>query len=153
MKKLIIYLLGTFFGAGYFPKLPGTFTSALTTMIAYYLLDLAPDQYISIVIVITLAGVYITGEANKLAGEKDKPIFSLDEVAGQLIAFIPLCFYYEHKLILLALGFGLFRFFDIVKPGLIKQAEAYPGGWGVMLDDVISGFFTALCLQSVILFL
>ncbi len=153
MKKFFIYLIATTFGLGYFPKLPGTFTSLITTIAAYYLLGLSFINYLALILIISLAGIYFTGEANKIAKEKDKNIFSLDEVPGQFLAFIPLYFFSEHRIFLLLIGFGLFRFFDIVKPGLIKRSEALSGGLGVVMDDLLSGIFAAFCLQIIILFL
>ncbi|MBU0581116.1 MAG: phosphatidylglycerophosphatase A, partial [Candidatus Margulisbacteria bacterium] len=109
--------------------------------------------YLLIFLFITIMGIYFTGEANKIAGEKDKNIFSLDEVPGQLISFLPLYYYSEHRIILLFIGLALFRFFDIVKPGIIKKSEDLPSGYGVVIDDVLSGIFAAFCLQIIILFL
>ena len=43
-------------------------------------------------------------------------------------------------------AFLLFRFFDITKIGPIGMVEKWPGGAGVMADDVIAGVFAALCL-------
>jgi len=36
----------------------------------------------------------------------------------------------------LALGFGLFRLFDIAKPLGIARLQRWPGGWGIVVDDV-----------------
>ena len=40
-------------------------------------------------------------------------------------------------------GFVLFRFFDILKPFPLKRLERAPGGWGVMLDDLGAGIYSA----------
>jgi phosphatidylglycerophosphatase A len=32
-------------------------------------------------------------------------------------------------------GFGLFRFFDILKPLGISRLQNWPGGWGIVADD------------------
>jgi len=40
----------------------------------------------------------------------------------------------------------LFRAFDILKPSPARQAERLPGGWGIMLDDVVAGFYSLLVL-------
>jgi len=40
---------------------------------------------------------------------------------------------------LVAVAFGLFRAFDILKPGTIDRLQSLPGGWGVMADDVLAG--------------
>jgi len=46
----------------------------------------------------------------------------------------------------------LFRFFDIVKPLYIKKMELLPGGWGIMMDDVLAGIYTNILLQLVVAF-
>ncbi len=43
-------------------------------------------------------------------------------------------------------GFILFRLFDIWKPFPARQAEALPGGWGIMADDWVAGIYAAICL-------
>ena len=40
--------------------------------------------------------------------------------------------------------FLLFRLFDIWKPGLVDAAQDLPGGWGVVMDDVLAGLLAAL---------
>ena len=69
----------------------------------------------------------------------------LDEVIGFLVtvAFIDP----EHNLTInLAVGFLLFRFFDIFKPPPARQLEKVPGGWGIILDDVVAGIYAAIAL-------
>jgi phosphatidylglycerophosphatase A len=52
----------------------------------------------------------------------------------------------------IALGFILFRIFDIWKPWPINWADQkVAGGLGVMLDDVIAGVYAALFLQIIYL--
>jgi len=72
----------------------------------------------------------------------------IDEVAGMCISllFIPVTL----KYIIIALV--LFRFFDIVKPLFIKKMEIPPGGWGIILDDVLAGIYSNIALQAAIWF-
>lgn len=50
-------------------------------------------------------------------------------------------------------AFALFRFFDIRKPFPIYQSQFWlPAGWGVMIDDVIGGLMTMLCLMAAAFF-
>jgi phosphatidylglycerophosphatase A len=61
----------------------------------------------------------------------------IDEVAGQLVALI-----FARALwpdILLALI--LFRIFDIWKPWPIRRFERFPGGTGIVVDDLAAGIF------------
>ena len=46
----------------------------------------------------------------------------------------------------LVVGFMLFRLFDIWKPFPARQAESFPGGWGIMTDDWIAGIYAAIGL-------
>ena len=62
----------------------------------------------------------------------------IDEAVGMSISLFML----PHSLGLYILAFILFRFFDIFKPSFIYRIQNLPGGWGIMLDDVLAGFFT-----------
>lgn len=47
----------------------------------------------------------------------------------------------------LALALLLFRIFDIWKPLGIRQMEQLPGGWGVMMDDVLAGIYSMILMH------
>jgi phosphatidylglycerophosphatase A len=47
------------------------------------------------------------------------------------------------------LGFLFFRLFDITKPFGIKALEKLPGGFGIVLDDVMAAIYANLALQAV----
>jgi phosphatidylglycerophosphatase A len=49
--------------------------------------------------------------------------------------------------LLLFLAFALFRFFDIVKPFPIGASQRLPGGWGIVVDDLLAGLATNLVLR------
>lgn len=52
----------------------------------------------------------------------------------------------------IALGFLLFRFFDIVKPFPIRDLEKkLKGGYGVVMDDVVAGIYGNLILRLILL--
>jgi phosphatidylglycerophosphatase A len=51
--------------------------------------------------------------------------------------------------IILLVGFGLFRFFDILKPLGIRRIENLPGGWGIVLDDVLAAIYANLALRLI----
>jgi phosphatidylglycerophosphatase A len=49
----------------------------------------------------------------------------------------------------MAVGFALFRLFDIWKPGLVRLADRrVHGGLGVMLDDAVAGVHALVVLQA-----
>ncbi len=46
------------------------------------------------------------------------------------------------------IGFFLFRLMDIAKPFPIRQLESrWPGGWGVVGDDVLAGVYANVLLR------
>lgn len=48
-----------------------------------------------------------------------------------------------------AAAFGLFRLFDITKPGPVGWADRQHGAWGIMGDDLLAGIGAALVLAAV----
>lgn len=136
-------------GSGLAPVAPGTFG----TIAAIPLAMLMPNNlaiYTLIVIVLFVVGVWLCdGCANNL-GVHDHPAIVFDEWVGYLITMIAV----PRSLWFLALGFVLFRLFDVLKPWPISTADKrVSGGLGIMVDDVIAGFFAAACIHLIIFLL
>jgi phosphatidylglycerophosphatase A len=74
---------------------------------------------------------------------KDSYRVVIDEVAGVWVGLLGVPLTGPRLLV----GLLLFRFFDIAKPLFIRKMEKLPGGYGVMLDDVLAGVYTALLLH------
>lgn len=141
-------LLATFFFSGYLPKAPGTWGSAFTLLILFFVW---PDQwYYQIIAIATvyLLGVWVSGKAEEYFGHDGRPIV-IDEVAGQMVAL----FMAPVKFLPFFLGFVLFRLFDIIKPPPANFWQSYRKGWGVMADDMAAGFYAACILQLILFFL
>jgi phosphatidylglycerophosphatase A len=96
---------------------------------------------------VTLAGVWAATRAESLLGKKDPGAVVIDEVAGQLItfAFVP----FKSGAWVVAVGFVLFRLFDIWKPYPVRRLEALESGLGIMADDVLAGFYAATVLALI----
>ena len=90
-----------------------------------------------------LVGVWSAGKAEKVFGRVDPGQVVIDEVVGQIITFVATP---RIAWIGLIVGFILFRAFDIVKPFPARQAERLPGGWGIMMDDVVAGLYSLIVL-------
>ena len=67
----------------------------------------------------------------------------IDEVAGQMITFLARP---DGGWRWWLAGFVVFRILDVLKPFPAGRAEHLPGGWGVMTDDVIAGFYSLATL-------
>jgi phosphatidylglycerophosphatase A len=70
----------------------------------------------------------------------------IDEVVGQMIAFAFAAGKFRIPALDVAVGFGLFRLFDIFKPFPIRRLEKWKGGVGVMSDDVAAGVYALVVL-------
>jgi phosphatidylglycerophosphatase A len=101
---------------------------------------------------VILAAIFICGAAAELLKKKDPSEVVLDEmVAMPLVFFLNPHLHLGTKFgfVMVLLGFGLFRFFDIVKPLGIRWIEKIPGGVGVVADDVVAALYANLCLQVI----
>lgn len=142
-----IHALAFGFGAGLAPRAPGTVGSLLAIPVYLLLAPLSAPWYLALVAGLLLLGVWATGRCERDLGAHDHPGIVFDEIVGQLIAL----FLAPVHWVWLLIGFGLFRLFDIWKPGPIRWLNnRVPGGWGIMLDDVAAGIAAALCLQGLI---
>ncbi len=70
----------------------------------------------------------------------------IDEIVGFLIAN----FMAPRNVMLLGVAFLLFRFFDIAKVYPLSRLEKLPGGTGIVLDDVMAGFYVFGILRLVL---
>ena len=125
------------FGAGYAPVAPGTFGSLVGLALGALLLRFWPIGLSLAALLAILAGLWAIARIN---GGDDPGWITIDEVAGQLLAMLPLAT--PSPLGLLA-AFALFRLLDITKPGPIGWADRQHGAAGVMGDDVIAGLIAA----------
>jgi phosphatidylglycerophosphatase A len=90
-----------------------------------------------------LVGVFTAHQTEKDFG-KDSGRIVIDELCGYLasVVFLPRTPGY------LIAAFFIFRVFDVIKPPPVRTVERLvPGGAGVMLDDVLAGVYSNICLQ------
>ena len=153
MLDKIALIIATFFGAGLSKKAPGTMGSLATLPLAFVLAYFFGfDGIVYTAFIIFFIGTFATHLVIKKSGEKDPSKVVIDETVGQLTTFVLVAPYLYRNIsskaiMLYLLGFGLFRFFDIIKTGPVKWADTkINNAWGVMLDDVFAGFFAAIIL-------
>lgn len=134
-------LLATWFGAGYMPKAPGTWGSALALPFAWGILALSgvPGLLVASLIVF-IVGIWASNDYMRRSGKEDPGPVVIDEVVGQwlVLAVAPM------EMVWFLAGFALFRLFDIAKPWPVNIMDRrIKGGMGVMLDDVGAGLYAA----------
>jgi phosphatidylglycerophosphatase A len=148
---------------GYAPFAPGTFGSLAGVVIYGLLVDhrslwsttLAHPHGLpvkvpllvwvgSVTVAVSLGGLWAAEQMTRETGQKDPPFVVVDEVSGQLLTYVLALSLGNWKYLLL--GLILFRGFDIWKPFPARQAESFPGGWGIMADDWVAGIYAAIGL-------
>jgi phosphatidylglycerophosphatase A len=143
--RQIILLAVTGAGVGYLPWLPGTFGTCLAIPLSLALNQLATHALFSALIALlgfSAFAIWSSGKAAFTLGLKDPQVIIIDEITGFLIAN----FLNPSDLSSLIPAFILFRFFDIVKPFPANQFEKLPGGFGIVLDDMVAGIYSLIIL-------
>lgn len=154
-------------GVGYLPLAPGTWGSLLAVL-SFWLAEgsllghpidtpdtISPSVFLVgqliAIGVITLLGIWAASRTEQILNAKDPGKVVIDEVAGQLIALLPLPLSgigYAPVMVLIA--FLLFRFFDIVKPYPARKMESLRGGLGIMADDLVAGAYAAIIVEVIV---
>jgi len=146
-KIKIEYVVATFFGAGFFPKIPGTFAS----IVAFIPILLLPDFIRPVVLLtVVILLVFVSLPAIKKVETKhgsDAAIIVIDEVIGIFIIFsspfIPITW------LSFIFGIGLFRLFDILKPSIIGKINKKQGAFYVLLDDISAALIVLILLHFI----
>jgi phosphatidylglycerophosphatase A len=141
-------------GVGYLPLMPGTFGSMVGVAIFLILRQLTTASFAVIVVVIlaiTFSGTWAASRTEELSGRKDPGKVVVDEVAGQMIALLPLTLISVQSLTRgVIISFILFRLFDIIKPYPAGRFERLKGGFGIMGDDLMAGVYAAVVTSVIV---
>ena len=134
----------TFFYLGKLPIAPGTWGS-FGALILWLFLPVTTSVHLSVILILFVLGVYSSQQVAKYMQVHDPSEVVIDEAVGMGISLFML----PHNLDLYLLAFIVFRIFDILKPSFIYQVQNLPGGWGIMLDDVLAGLFTLAIVSGI----
>jgi phosphatidylglycerophosphatase A len=136
------------FGTGLSPKAPGTIGSLAAVVMWWFLYSNLPLAFQLATIAAGFAiGVIVSNWMIEKTGVQDPGFIVWDEFIGQWIALLLL----PKTVLWYAIGFVLFRLFDIVKRGPVGWADKrFKGGFGVMFDDVIAGLMALILAQAIL---
>lgn len=144
----LIMLIATGFYSGYLPKAPGTWGSLVGLLLFFLLHALSLPVYLAVVAGLFVVGSFTAGEAEKILDNRDPGVVVIDEIVGMLITMIAV----PVTPLTIALGFILFRVFDIAKPFPVNFFDQrFHGGLGIMLDDVVAGIYSLIILHLILL--
>ena len=143
-------LIVTFFYIGHTKIAPGSVASLVTTLIFYlFAKHLIYYSFIIIILMTTIVAFFAVSFYTYKLLEKDRSEIVIDEVIGQSIALLPLLFFEQTnppQFFFCVISLLFFRFFDIVKPFPINNFDKMNNTFGVIVDDILAGIFSALFL-------
>jgi phosphatidylglycerophosphatase A len=150
LRDRVVLALATGFSLGRIPRAPGTFGTLLGIPICFGLSGIGMGLTLCVVAGFGLLAVWIAGEAERFLGQKDASCIVIDEAVGIVVALagIPL------TPLNITAGFIAFRVLDVIKPFPARYLDAQaPGGWGIVLDDVVAGVYSNIVLRILSTFL
>lgn len=142
MKRLLAWAIATWFGCGFSPIGPGTVGTLAALPVYFVLRDRGPLIVLAAGLAIAWAGIWAAGIVADARASRDPQVVVVDEVAGVLVGLTAA----PRTFAGVALAVLLFRIFDITKPFPARAAERLPRGWGIVVDDVVAGGWTAAVL-------
>ncbi len=133
---------------GYAPVAPGTAGSILGLFLYWATPGSETLAFLLVIISFFVLGALSASHTEATTGVQDNQVIVIDEIVGVWITLVacPKTWW------ALALGLLLFRIFDILKPPPVRQAERFPRGWGVMMDDVVAGIYAFIVLRATLFF-
>lgn len=156
---LLPRLIATTLGCGYWPWGPGTMgaVGGLVLWLPLLFTGNAMTAFAinaAMVLVFTFLGAWSGTVAERYWGPDPSRVV-MDETVGQWLAMMPLATFAScacpwdmwQMWTGVALSLILFRFFDILKPLGVRSMERFPGGWGIMADDILAGIYSALLVM------
>ena len=111
--------------------------------------------------------VWLCGIGERLLGKKDPGSVVLDEIAAIPICFLGwvgmlvsktgsvpgLGYFFSGKNLLWTVGvFAAFRLFDVLKPWPANKSQAFPGGWGITVDDLLAAGYVNVVVLLILKF-
>ena len=151
LRRLAV-LVATGFGLGRARFAPGTVGSLLgiPLVLAFSLLHGSPGIQTAIAAALVVVAIPICGIAERHFGRKDPGCIVADEYLLLPIPFIdrgPLWHWLcgadvTRAVALLVAGFLIARVCDILKPSPVRQSQALPGGFGIVIDDFVANLYS-----------
>ncbi|NUF49029.1 phosphatidylglycerophosphatase A family protein [Gilliamella sp. ESL0250] len=144
-----IHFLAVGLGSGMSPIMPGTMGSLMAIPLWLLFYGLQPALYWIFILVTFIFGCFICQKTSDDTHTHDSGHIVWDEFVGMWITlfFIP-----QLSVMWVAIAFVAFRVFDMAKPWPIRWFDKrVPGGFGIMVDDVIAAIFSSFTVYAITL--
>jgi phosphatidylglycerophosphatase A len=142
-EKLVMFFASCCY-VGNIPFASGTFGSAAGLLLCWVFSLMEIKAAALAILFFTAFSIWIADRAEKIIQTKDPGVIVIDEFAGILVTLFGISFTPFSAIA----GFFIFRFFDILKPYPVNYADQkLPGGWGIVIDDVLAGIYANITLR------
>ncbi|NUF27960.1 MULTISPECIES: phosphatidylglycerophosphatase A family protein [Gilliamella] len=144
-----IHFLAVGLGSGMSPIMPGTMGSLMAIPLWLLFYGLQPALYWIFILVTFIFGCFICQKTSDDTHTHDSGHIVWDEFVGMWITlfFIP-----QLSVMWVAIAFVAFRVFDMAKPWPIRWFDKrVPGGFGIMVDDVLAAIFSSFTVYAMTL--
>ena len=153
-RSRLSVIIGSFLGTGFLPAIPGTWGSLAALPVIWVIYSFPGIWALGLFTVIAcILSWWSTTEFEKHYGPDPGPLV-MDEVAGMSLCMLLIFAFWpvESTWHIWLAGFLSFRFFDIIKILGVNALQSIGGGAGVLLDDLLAGFYAHLATVLLILF-
>lgn len=149
--RWLMLALATGLGTGFSPVASGTVGTLGGVALFWFM---APPHsswraYILASLVFIWMAVLVSSVAEGIYRKKDDGRIVIDEVVGFLVTML----FAPHTWKAVALGFVLFRIFDVLKPPPARKLQELRAGVGIVIDDLVAGVYACVCLHGVLYFM
>jgi phosphatidylglycerophosphatase A len=121
------------------------FVGSLLGLAALRYLPVVPYQQALVLVGTLLISIVISDRSEQIFRRTDDPRIIIDEFIGYwaAVAFLP------RTVAVIWSAFVLFRLLDSIKPPPIRELGQLPGGWGIVMDDVLAGIVANLLIRTI----
>lgn len=135
------------YGSGLAAKAPGTFGSLAAVPLFWLIAAYSPGIAAQLIVILLclMLGTWACARTGKDLGVADHGAIVWDEIVAMwlVLTFTPANWTWWLA------AFGLFRFFDILKPWPIRWFDVrLKNGFGVMFDDLLAAGYTLLIVKG-----
>lgn len=144
-----VHFLAFGLGSGLIRPAPGTWGTLLGLLLYVPLAPLPPWITAPFLLLAFSAGCHLCGKTARDLGVHDFGGIVWDEFVGiwLTLALLPPALTAQSAPLAWLAAFAAFRLFDIVKPPPIRLLDRHtPGGFGIMIDDIVAALFAAASL-------
>ena len=158
IKKFNLFFL-TFFKIGKIKYAPGTIASLFTCILFFFLTNILSTYFLIFIMLLIFCYSFVAiNNSFENFNSEDPQEIVIDEVVGQMLPLLAIpiyeTLYFLPKIYYFVAALFLFRLFDILKPFPINYVDKnVKGSLGIMLDDILAGFFSIIILIIIFFFL